>query len=567
MSRETKVGLIVAASFLLLVGSVVFYKLYMVPPAGGDSSGDTTAQADGPEKKQAAKKGPEKPSPDTAAPAVADAKPSPKEPPAAAAPDKAPPPPDAPIFATNKDNSPPPLPPRDGAPPAASGRPSSMPAERPGEPEKPGFSGAGGAGTLTRPGADASAAGGAPPPPDAPEAGKDARPGAPISKDFPPPPDTPEVSKDVNKDARPGFGEARPMPDTKSPPPPDAPSVVQNSGGRPGFDEKKPTFPSEPPAPPSAPVTKEGPRDAGRPGFDERPGQGGAPATETRPGMPEPPLALPRDSRTSPEPRGSEPPPVPPSTGSRPPSGGVPPANTFDRRYDSSTPIGKPITDAPATTDDAKRGIPVEIRPQPEVDSSPAPSGVRGSGSSVSFDEARYPVRAGDTYASISKLKYGSERYAEALALYNRERNPRMTVPQAGQVVMVPPAEILEKRYRTAINTGSAAPAEGTVAGRPDARRETPVAYNTGDSRPLTTSPAGGGVSPRPSFGAKDKTYRVRTGDTLWNIAKQTLGNGERWTEILRMNRDVLPEISRLQDGLILRLPADAKVDMTGTSP
>jgi nucleoid-associated protein YgaU len=70
-----------------------------------------------------------------------------------------------------------------------------------------------------------------------------------------------------------------------------------------------------------------------------------------------------------------------------------------------------------------------------------------------------------------------------------------------------------------------------------------------------------------PSGVARDKRYRVRTGDTLWNIAKQSLGSGERWTEIMRMNRDVLPDINRLQDGLILRLPADAKVDSPPTSP
>jgi nucleoid-associated protein YgaU len=187
--------------------------------------------------------------------------------------------------------------------------------------------------------------------------------------------------------------------------------------------------------------------------------------------------------------------------------------------------------------------------------------GVKGSGNVVVFDEARYPVRQGDTYASISKLKYGSDRFAEALGLYNRERDPRLTTPQAGQIVFVPPAEILEKRYRSAISVGGSGPAD---AGKPDLRRDAPVAFNQVDTRP--TGPMGG-VSPRPNFGPKEKTYRVRTGDTLWNIAKQRLGNGERWAEILRMNRDVLPEISRLQDGLILKLPADAKVDTTGNSP
>jgi LysM repeat protein len=207
--------------------------------------------------------------------------------------------------------------------------------------------------------------------------------------------------------------------------------------------------------------------------------------------------------------------------------------------------------------DDGKRGTPVEIREQPEISAGPLPSAVRRSGNVTIYDDIRYPVRPNDTYASISQLKYGSDRYAEALAAYNRERNPRAAKPLPGMNVLIPPVEILERDYRNVIASGS--PGSGpesppAVPPAPPFRRDASPEVRMEPTRPAATARAG------------EKTYRVRTGDTLWNISKQTLGNGERWVEILRINRDVLPDINRLQDGLILRLPADAKVD-TGARP
>ena len=35
---------------------------------------------------------------------------------------------------------------------------------------------------------------------------------------------------------------------------------------------------------------------------------------------------------------------------------------------------------------------------------------------------------------------------------------------------------------------------------------------------------------------AKDITYTVKKGDTLWDIAKKYLGSGARYTEIVKLN-------------------------------
>jgi len=51
------------------------------------------------------------------------------------------------------------------------------------------------------------------------------------------------------------------------------------------------------------------------------------------------------------------------------------------------------------------------------------------------------------------------------------------------------------------------------------------------------------------------KTYTVKSGDTLWAIAKQTLGDGGRWREIYNNNADVIGKDPNLiRPGQVLRI-------------
>lgn len=61
-------------------------------------------------------------------------------------------------------------------------------------------------------------------------------------------------------------------------------------------------------------------------------------------------------------------------------------------------------------------------------------------------------------------------------------------------------------------------------------------------ARPTTTAP-------------KPKTYTVKTGDTLWSIARKTLGNGSRHTEIFNLNRNIISNPNVIRVGQVLRLP------------
>jgi nucleoid-associated protein YgaU len=57
------------------------------------------------------------------------------------------------------------------------------------------------------------------------------------------------------------------------------------------------------------------------------------------------------------------------------------------------------------------------------------------------------------------------------------------------------------------------------------------------------TLPGDTPIKPRP------RLYKVRAGDTLSRIAKQQLGNANRWREIATLNRDIIPNPNRITPG------------------
>jgi nucleoid-associated protein YgaU len=50
-------------------------------------------------------------------------------------------------------------------------------------------------------------------------------------------------------------------------------------------------------------------------------------------------------------------------------------------------------------------------------------------------------------------------------------------------------------------------------------------------------------------------TYTVQSGDTLWKIAEEHLGDGNRYTEIFEANRSVLESPDHILPGQDLKLP------------
>jgi hypothetical protein len=172
------------------------------------------------------------------------------------------------------------------------------------------------------------------------------------------------------------------------------------------------------------------------------------------------------------------------------------------------------------------------------------------------------------TFEAIAKKQYGSERYARALLLYNRDYNPALPPSEntredtnlpTGQKVVMPPASVLEDRFAAAVRDYQ--PARQVVAAAPAARGQ-PIA-----STPVAPSPPGAPAAAataaanigRPAAAAT-VSYQVQGGgEMLWQIARDRLGDAKRWVEIYRLNPDIQPAFA-IPAGTVLRLPQGARV-------
>ncbi|CDZ56601.1 Hypothetical protein, partial CDS, partial [Neorhizobium galegae bv. orientalis] len=76
-------------------------------------------------------------------------------------------------------------------------------------------------------------------------------------------------------------------------------------------------------------------------------------------------------------------------------------------------------------------------------------------------------------------------------------------------------------------------------------------APNTMAAAPAKPAPAAAPAAPQPSGPTK---YTVVKGDSLWKIAEATYGDGEKWTEIAKLNALRHPNV--IQVGAELELPA-----------
>jgi nucleoid-associated protein YgaU len=56
----------------------------------------------------------------------------------------------------------------------------------------------------------------------------------------------------------------------------------------------------------------------------------------------------------------------------------------------------------------------------------------------------------------------------------------------------------------------------------------------------------------------QERTYTVKSGDTLSKIAKEMLGNANAYMEIFEANRDQLHDPNKIQPGQVLKIPQPA---------
>ncbi len=161
-----------------------------------------------------------------------------------------------------------------------------------------------------------------------------------------------------------------------------------------------------------------------------------------------------------------------------------------------------------------------------------------------SYDEETYRCKAGDTLENVSQRYFATDKYARALLLFNRN-HPRPAAglasdpPQLvdGQPLYIPPPHILDKYYAYAvpgqrISPSLVVPASATTVGVP----------NTGGA-----ARAG-------------QRYTVRQPEMVSAIARNTLGNLERWSEIYELNGRGFDPSRPIPAGTVLVMPADARL-------
>lgn len=137
-----------------------------------------------------------------------------------------------------------------------------------------------------------------------------------------------------------------------------------------------------------------------------------------------------------------------------------------------------------------------------------------------------HKVQAGDSLVSLAQNYYGSAKYAKFL----QESNPGVSDPvrlSPGMIVKIPPLpQDIEARIA----------------------KDSTVKNSVKPEMASAKTAAGAAGSKR--------QYKVKSGDSLYKIAKDQLGDANRWKEILALNKTALKDDPTLiQVGQNLSLP------------
>jgi nucleoid-associated protein YgaU len=165
-----------------------------------------------------------------------------------------------------------------------------------------------------------------------------------------------------------------------------------------------------------------------------------------------------------------------------------------------------------------------------------------------------YVVEDGDSVSSIAKKVYGAQegnkqKNIDAIFEANRKTLASIDELQVGQKLVIPPAVSLSNPPLA----GSSAPAStagGVLSGQAFAK------VDSIGQRHLTASTDKPAITTKTVLPRSGGVYAVKEGDSLWRIASEQLGDGNRYKDIVKLNGGVLSNEDDLQVGMQLKIPA-----------
>jgi nucleoid-associated protein YgaU len=212
----------------------------------------------------------------------------------------------------------------------------------------------------------------------------------------------------------------------------------------------------------------------------------------------------------------------------------APPArNNLDTRFEMPLPINLPV----AKQTSQGIGIKRTTAPMPPV----PPIAQKNDAKKARPPRARSPrvyvVREGDSLADIAVKHYGSQegnRHVNVSRIFHANRkllkSPDEVYP--GQRLAIPPLSASQPEQSGIENVFTTTLFEKVKS--------------IGQKRPASGGRKAG----------QSRAYVVREGDSLWEIAADKLGDGNRYNEIAKLNAHVIDDEDTLTVGMRLKLPA-----------